>query len=202
MSILGSIKNFVSNAISGLSSDHNSNPANPYTRPDNYVAVINRIIGGNTTNSASTPSTDVVPQDSGTNSAVTQSNDSGYTDAMQFNHDEAQINRDWQEYMSNTSHQREVADLQAAGLNPVLSANGGAMSYSGSAASTSNSMDLAKLSAATTLAAAQIQANSAANVAGIYANASKYSADRSFQSAIFNGTLGNLVNAGKAAAMM
>lgn len=45
--------------------------------------------------------------------------------AMNFNSAEAVKNREWQQYMSNTAHQREIADLKAAGLNPVLSVTGG-----------------------------------------------------------------------------
>ena len=57
--------------------------------------------------------------------------------AMEFNREEAAKNRDWQEMMSNTAHQREIKDLKAAGLNPVLSAmNGnGAAVTSGATAS-------------------------------------------------------------------
>lgn len=42
-----------------------------------------------------------------------------------FNQESAEKNQDWQQMMSGTAHQREVADLRAAGLNPILSATGG-----------------------------------------------------------------------------
>ena len=57
--------------------------------------------------------------------------------AMAFNQDEAAKNRNWQEMLSNTAHQREVKDLMAAGLNPVLSAMNGNGASVGSGATAS-----------------------------------------------------------------
>lgn len=50
---------------------------------------------------------------------------------------EAARNRDWQAYMSNTAHQREVQDMLKAGLNPVLSVTGGNGASVGSGAQAS-----------------------------------------------------------------
>lgn len=90
-----------------------------------------------------------------------------------FNARESSANRDFQAGMSSTAHQREVKDLKAAGLNPILSAKyGGASTPAGSTASISapdfvgaaNSTNLTKAQIAQANASAALSAASARQV--------------------------------------
>jgi len=72
----------------------------------------------------------------------------------------ARENRDFQERMSNTAHEREVKDLRNAGLNPILSATGGsgASSPGGSTATMQNTKEQSSIM---TAQAANLAANTA-----------------------------------------
>lgn len=88
--------------------------------------------------------------------------------AMDFSREEAIAQREWQAEMANTAHQREAADLAAAGLNPILAVShgGAAVSNGAGASGFANSANASSASSASVgLAHGSAASHSGAHVA-------------------------------------
>lgn len=79
-----------------------------------------------------------------------QADERGAERSMDFSSAQAAVQRDFQERMAGTAHQREIEDLRKAGLNPILSGTGGMGSASPAGAAGTGSKAGAALQAPAT----------------------------------------------------
>lgn len=105
------------------------------------------------------------------------SSSQGQREANETNLQSTREQMAFQERMSNTAHQRQVADLRAAGLNPILSANSGASAPQGAAAQVENpSGDSSRILAASMQQAMNLRMQNA-QIANIQADTARTAID-------------------------
>lgn len=89
---------------------------------------------------------------------------SGAKDQRKWDARQAQLNRNWQEHMSNTAVQRRMADLQAAGINPILAGRYDASTPAGAMPAGSSNVASAGIQGASTAMGIQMAKAQLANL--------------------------------------
>lgn len=114
-------------------------------------------------------------------------NEAMYNRQMEFNSAEAEKNRQWQQHMMETSYQRAMKDMEAAGLNPILAYQGINGSIGGGATASTGGVSLG----ASSISPASISSAQGAAANGGISNAS-YASESNYtgQMEYLSGTLG------------
>lgn len=178
------IANAISNANYGVSSSLAQQVANiAGTSGSDYGSLIREIMSNAQANTAQSQAFAREQMDYQASSDA---------NAMAWSANEAAKNRAWQESLADTAHQREVRDLVAAGLNPILSANAGAYTGSGatgqgfSSSGAMGNVDTSVNNALGGMVSSMINSASNAQVAKLYTDAEKYSADLQYSASRLN----------------
>lgn len=114
---------------------------------------------------------------------------SEYSNSLKLMQEEQKFTREkwnYEKNLSNTAHQREVADLKAAGLNPVLSSGGSGASYTSTSDTSSTNSAASYLSAQIGAKTSRYVADQNLKAAYAAASATKYAANMNYASNVYN----------------